>query len=176
MSGAFTPASQPCRALLRAAVLVAVGLVMGACAASVDKKVAFDAKGHAAFVGKGTAKIEGEGFFRRPNAWLARCSGGVVYLMPDTPYFREWAEVFRAGNRFEDAEALNAAHKTALRKTQCNMQGKFSFENLPAAKWMVVTRVTYEGYALSDDSIFLTDVETKTGETTPVILSNPNRI
>jgi hypothetical protein len=176
MRFAHPPADLPCRAVLRAGLLAAAGLAMGACAATVEKKVAFEAKAHAPWAAKGTASIEGEGFFRRPNAWLARCSGGIVYLVPDTPYFREWVEIFRAGNKPENAEALNAAHKSALRKTQCNMQGKFTFENLPAARWLVVTRVTYEGYALTDDSTFLTEVETKVGDKTPVILSNPNRI
>lgn len=171
-----TPAALMRHAVLRAGVLAAAGVALGACAGQVEKQVGFEAKAHAAFAAKGSASIEGEGFLRRPNAWLARCSGGIVYLVPDTPYFREWVQIYRAGNSVENAETLHAGHKGAVRKTQCNMQGKFTFENLPAAKWMLLTRVTYEGAVWSSDQTLFTEVETKAGASTPVILSNPNRI
>lgn len=179
MPMAFTPVELSGRAMLRAGMLAAAGLMLGACA--VEKKLPFDATAHAAGMAKGTATIEGEGFIRRKNAWLARCSGEFVYLAPDTPYFREWVEAYRAGNTFENAQALNAGHKAAVRKTQCNMQGKFTFENLPAGKWLLVTRVTYDSEASLSllakyDYTFVTYAETKPGTTTPVILSNPNRI
>lgn len=168
------------RAVVAAGLLAAAGLALGGCT-SVEKKLPFDAKVHNGALAKGTATIEGEGFLRRKNAWLARCSGEVVYLVPDTPYFREWVEIYRSGNTIENAPALNAQHKGAVRKTQCNMQGKFTFENLPAGKWLVATRVTYDSEATISilpmyDYTFLTEVETKAGETTSVILSNPNRI
>lgn len=179
MAHLFHQIELPGRAGLTAGLLAAAGLALGACA--VEKQLPFDAKGHSAALTKGTAKIEGEGFLRRKNAWLARCSGEVVYLVPDTAYFREWVEIYRAGNTIENAAALNERHKGAIRKTQCNMKGQFSFENLPAGKWLVATRVTYDSEATISilpmyDYTFLTEVETKAGETTPVILSNPNRI
>lgn len=174
-----TPADRPSRALLCAGLMAAAGLAMGACAS--EKTLPFDAPSHAAGMAKGTARIEGEGFIRRKNAWLARCSGEVVYLAPDTPYFREWVEIYRSGKTIENAQALNDQHKAAIRKTQCNMKGKFTFENLPAGKWLLVTRVTYDSEAMWSvlpmyDYTFVTYAETKAGETTPVILSNPNRI
>jgi hypothetical protein len=180
MAQAFLQIELQGRAVFTAGMLAAAGLALGACA-SVEKKLPFDSKVHTAALAKGTAKIEGEGFLRRRNAWIARCSGEVVYLVPDTPYFREWVEIYRSGNTIENASALNEKHRGAIRKTQCNMQGKFTFANLPAGKWLVATRVTYDSEATISilpmyDYTFLTEVETKAGETTPVILSNPNRI
>lgn len=180
MAHAFSQIELPGRAVVTAGLLAAAGLALGGCA-SVEKTLPFDAKTHAAALAKGTARIEGEGFIRRRNAWLARCSGEVVYLVPDTPYFREWVDIYRSGNTIENAPALNERHKGAVRRTQCNMKGQFTFENLPAGKWLVATRVTYDSEATISilpmyDYTFLTEVETKAGETTPVILSNPNRI
>ncbi len=178
-SGPSGPAVARAMGRRGAAMLGVVGLalVTAACLrGEVEKKVAFDDASHAAWIGKGKSAIEGEGFIRRPNGWLARCSGGVVYLVPATPYFREWVEVYQAGNRLANARALNESHSKAIRKTQCDMQGRFAFSELPAGKWIAVTRVTYEGQAWSDDSTLLTEIETRQGETAKAILSNPNRI
>lgn len=156
---------------------IGLALLTGSCLqSSVEKKIAFAEVDHAAWIAKGQAGIHGEGFIRRPNAWLARCSGGVVYLVPATPYFREWVEVYRSGARLENARELNAGHSRAIRKTQCDMQGRFEFADLPAGKWILVTRITYNGQAWSDDSTLVTEVETRAGEVTKPILSNPNRI
>lgn len=158
------------------AASLVLGVALAGCGAAVEKTVAFDDAAHAPWLAKGKSSIEGEGFLRRPNGWLARCSGGFVYLVPATPYFREWADVYRAGNRIANARALNEGHAKAIRKTQCNMQGKFEFTELPAGKWIVVTRVSYDGSEWNSDSTLMTDVETRQGETAKAILSNPNRI
>lgn len=156
---------------------IGLSLVVGGCLqTSVEKKIACAGADHAAWIAKGKASIDGEGFIRRPNGGLARCSGGFVYLVPATPYFREWVEVYRSGARLENAKDLHANHASAIRKTQCTMQGRFEFAELPAGKWILVTRVTYNGQAWSDDSTLVTEVETRAGEATKAILSNPNRI
>jgi hypothetical protein len=161
------------RAALGVAVIAAL---LSACGGEVEKQVAFDDREHAAYLAKGTASIEGEGFLRRPNGWLARCSGGVVFLVPATGYFREWVEVYRAGNRIAQSKELNEAHGKAIRKTQCDMQGRFRFADLPAGKWILVTRVTYDGAEWTNDSTLVSEVETLKGEAAKAILSNPNRI
>lgn len=165
------------RRLVGMAGSLGLGLLTASCLqSSVEKKIAFAEADHTTWIAKGTSRIDGEGFIRRPNAWLARCSGGFVYLVPATPYFREWVEVYRSGARLANAKELHSEHSTAIRKTQCDMQGRFLFADLPAGKWILVTRVTYNGQAWSDDSTLVTEVETRTGEVAKTILSNPNRI
>ena len=155
----------------------AVSLTLQACARpEIAMTVAYEEKDHAAWMASGTAEISGEGFIRRPNARLARCSGGRVRLAPASPYFREWVRIIRRGGNAANARQLAQAHKNAIRTTQCNMQGRFTFENLPAGKWFVLTQVTYEDEDTSDNSTFITEVETKAGEAAKVILSNPNRV
>ncbi len=179
MEPVLPPSGWPGRGFSRLGLLAAAGLALGACA--VEKKLPFDAAAHAGAQVKGTARIDGEGFLRRNNGALARCSGEMVYLLPDTAYFREWIDIYRAGHLLEDAGARSAEHGAAVRRTQCTMRGGFIFEDLPAGKWLVLTRITYDAEAnfafLSrQDHTFLAEVETRAGVTTPVILSNPNRI
>jgi hypothetical protein len=133
---------------------------------------------HAAHLAKGTASIVGEGFIRRPNARLARCSGEHVYLIPDTAYFREWIDIRKSGARVANSAELYQTHQSALRSVQCDQNGRFEFADLPPAKWFVLTRMSYrsESEAFAANALFVAQTETKAGESTSVILSNPNRI
>jgi hypothetical protein len=156
---------------------LSVVLGLGGCMRSeVEKKIAFSEADHAAWLAKGKAGIRGEGFLRRPDASLARCSGGIVYLVPATPYFLEWVEVYKSGARIANPQGLHEAHGKAIRKAQCDITGRFDFAELPAGKWLLVTRVTYQGRSGGDDSTLVSSVETKPGEVAQAILSNPNRI
>ena len=161
----------------KAAGLTLALLTLGGCLLRKEAvAVAFDAAEHAPWQAKGTAGIDGEGFLRRPNAFLARCSGGIVYLLPDTTYFRDFLRIRKSGVYVEDDPAVREAFAKGARQTQCNMNGRFYFQELPAGKWHVALRISYEGEAWRDQSSLLAEVETKPGEVSKVILSNPNRI
>ena len=175
------------RPVRRAVTIGLVGLGIGGLSLAgcgpreeIEKKIAFADKDHAAWMAKGDAEIAGEGFLRRPDASLARCSGGVVYLVPATPYFQEWIEVYRSGARLANPKTLHEAHGKAVRRTQCDTTGRFAFSDLPQGKWLLVTRVGYETRYQRrderDDATLVTTVETKAGEKVKAILSNPNRI
>lgn len=169
-------------AFWRAAALSVIGLGLTACGPreEIEKKIAFSDKDHAAWLAKGDAEIAGEGFLRRPDATLARCSGGVVYLVPATPYFQEWIEVYRSGAKIANPKALHEAHGKAIRKTQCDATGRFTFSDLPNGKWLLVTRIGYESRNQRrderDDATLVTTVETRAGEKVKAVLANPNRI
>lgn len=175
------------RPFLFAAALLVSGMLL-ACTHAVPKAIAYQSADHAAYRAEGSASIAGEGFLRRPNGRLVRCSGNEVFLIPDTAYFREWIEAHRAGHRFEDAAALVATHRESVRVTQCDMAGTFRFGQLPAAKWFLVTRIAYRLDRLDmaridivndywrDDALFVTAIETRNGEVSRPVLSNPNRM
>ncbi|MCA0401127.1 MAG: hypothetical protein LCH38_09955 [Proteobacteria bacterium] len=167
----------PTLAVARAAVTaISAGLLLSACGESVEKKVSFSAPDHKAWSGKGDGSISGEGFLRRPNGLLARCSGSYVYLLPDSAYFREIVAVYRRGDRIAPGANLDGIHDSVVRKTQCDMQGRFTFDDLPAAKWVLFTRIDYDGPAWNADFTLVTEAQTRAGARTKIILSNPNRI
>ncbi len=184
-SALFASSSSSPFAPLLAMLLV---VVLAGCGHRVPKAVSYSSQEHLAFRASGTATVSGEGFLRRPNGRVVRCSGSEVFLVPDTPYFREWISVFRQGHRFEKSAELVAAHKEAVRVTQCDMAGTFRFGQLPAARWFVATRVTYQLDRVdfrkidlandywSDDAMFIAPVETRSGEVSRPVLSNPNRM
>ncbi len=143
-----------------------------------EMEARFSASDHAAWMAKGSSEIAGEGFIRRPNGWLARCSGGVVQLVPASPYFREWLAIRRGGASIANASARTEEHRAALRQTQCDQNGRFRFSDLPAGKWIVITRISYDSPrdAFREDAFYVTEVETRAGEVAKAVLSNPNRI
>lgn len=157
--------------------VVGLGLLVAACARpEMAQSVAYREADHRAYIGKGTAGVAGEGFLRRPNALLARCSGGKVFLMPATPYFRERLEIFKKGGITANAADRLESDGKVVRQTQCDHLGRFLFEDLPAGKWFVVTRISFESDDWSDNSTYSTEVETRNGEVSKIILSNPNRV
>lgn len=167
------------RTAIRVAFLgVCLSLALVACAGIGEQATAFSEAEHRAYFVKGSAAIAGEGFIRRPNGALARCSGLEVTLAPQSPYFKEWVAHVRAKERIPDSEALSAKHRAGLRVTQCDLTGRFQFTDLPAGKWYVSTAIGYasDRDPFATDSLFVTEVETKPGETAFVVLSNPNRI
>lgn len=175
---ASTPSFQPHPGAFGAsgkAALVGVGmLALAGCRGEVEKTIAFSAVEHQPYAANGTATIDGEGFLRRPNGLLARCSGAYVYLVPATPYFREWVEINRKGGAVANAKELAGAHQSAIRKVQCDMQGRFLFTQLPAGKWYAVTRVSYDGAEWNAAQTLTAEIETKAGEVVKAILANPN--
>lgn len=159
-------------------VVIASALLAGCLRPERELQASFNAEAHGPWMGKGTAAIDGEAFIRRPNGWLARCSGNEVMLVPASAYFREWVGVYRQGARVQNSGEVAAQHRAALRKTQCDQNGRFSFSDLPAGKWFITTRISYRGAndPFAEDAAYLIELETKTGEVAKAILSNPNRI
>lgn len=162
---------------MQAAGAVAL-LFLAACLPQKEIGARFSLSDHQAWMTKGDSGVDGEGFIRRPNGWLARCSGNKVYLVPASPYFREWIDIRRSGAQVANAAELTKTHREAQRETQCDQRGRFAFSDLPAGKWLVITRISYESRTdnFSEDALYVAEVETRPGQRADVILSNPNRI
>lgn len=158
-----------------------VGLLLVGCLRPEQPfTMAFSESDHAAFMKPGTATIKGEGFLRKTVGTLgslARCSGQKVILVPSTPYFDAWVDIYKKGGAVAEADDLAPKHKSALRITQCDMQGKFEFDELPAAKWHVMMEVYYEKEKFwFVGGPMVNEVTTREGKTSRVILANPNRV
>lgn len=163
---------------LRAGGAIAALAFLVACLPQREMKASFSLADHQPWAAKGNAGVDGEGFIRRPNGWLARCSGNKVYLVPASAYFREWIDIRRSGAVVANSVELSKLHREAQRETQCDQRGRFAFSDLPAGKWFVITRISYEARTdtFSEDALYVTEVETVPGKRADVILSNPNRI
>lgn len=149
-----------------------------ACQPQRELKVGFSTADHAAWAAKGNASVRGEGFIRRPNGFLARCSGNKIYLFPASPYFQEWVAIRRSGAVVANSTQLSNVHRQAQRETQCDQRGSFAFAELPAGRWFVVTSMSYANPndQFSENALYIADLETRPDQVAEVVLSNPNRI
>lgn len=169
--GWHSPVQKPVLAALLAASL-------GGCTLAAQQRIetAYKREDHTAFIASGKARIEGQGFIRRANGHLVRCAGGTVYLLPVTPYFSEWVEAFRRGKAVADARQLERDHAEAVRKIQCDIEGDFAFDALPAGKWYLATRIVWQTSKGMMGGALVREVETKPEGTLKTLLADQNRI
>jgi hypothetical protein len=101
---------------------------------------------------KGTASIEGNGFMRQQGGGIVKCSGEKVYLVASGTYSRERMhtlyEIFIPGetssNRMRDIDDPDPRYVKDQRKTVCDVDGKFRFEDLPEGTYFINTRIIWK--------------------------------
>jgi hypothetical protein len=163
------------------AARVGAGILLAAtsaCAPPASHKLeaSFSEAEHAPFMARGAARIEGQGFIRKANGHLVRCAGGNVYLLPMTPYFAEWIDAFRRGLAIADARQLEARHAGAVRKAQCDVEGHFSFADLPAGKWYLGARIIWQASGEVQGGTLVREIETPAKGVVKTLLADQNRI
>lgn len=163
---------------MKTLVLFALAVMLAGCGEdfvrkSVPMGTPFSAETHAPFSAPGTASIKGQGFLRQRGGGVVTCAGSEVFVLPDTLYFREMLEIFRAGDMIEGGVAEEP--KKLGRVTMCDAQGNFVATGLPAAKWLVATQVRWIAGDSSQGGELLREVTTTDGETT-VFLTEANQV
>jgi hypothetical protein len=90
----------------------------------------------------GPYTVTGQAFYKQPGGRVITCAGESVSLMPLTSYNMELSKLLETGNGFPP-NYERRAHKYD-KKAMCDGSGKFTFENLPALNWLLITRVTWQ--------------------------------
>lgn len=109
----------------------------------------------------GTSKVVGDGFLSRRDGMLVKCSGQTVNLFPVSDYAIErFTNIYgnpnggynTAGFGMRRVDNPDSRYINDSRTAVCDVDGKFSFDNIPAGEYYVSTRVvwkvndyTYEG-------------------------------
>lgn len=88
----------------------------------------------------GPASISGQGFLRQQGGGVVTCAGSAVLLAPDLPPVRRAVEEGRKGKRIV---RQGPKWQDVARKTTCDAQGNFVFENLPLESWFLATEVKW---------------------------------
>jgi hypothetical protein len=93
----------------------------------------------APWAGNGPANLRGQAFLKTVGGDVKTCAGERVLLLPGIPYVDELFEKAKGGiSASPDPQLMSY-----VRSTICDAQGNFSFAQLPAQRWYVVTRVTW---------------------------------
>lgn len=90
----------------------------------------------------GPFTVTGQAFYKLPNGRVLTCAGETVSLVPAVGYNTELEQILQTGKGYP-ANYDRHAHKYD-HKAMCDGAGKFSFDNIPALNWIVVTRVSWQ--------------------------------
>lgn len=121
-----------------------------------------DTQSAAAALGPGTATVTGSALVRQAGGGVVTCAGNDVYLIPATASGTgELVRIFGSRNgyvrRGGDTEWGGGTLVEALapnRRGVCNAQGFFTFDQVRAGEWHIMTTITwlaggdYQGGAL----------------------------
>ena len=109
----------------------------------------FDPKSAAACVGDGSGRVEGDAFMRTRGGDVKVAAGSEVWLLARTLYTVELAEGLVSTPNADNAPPMVDPGLIALaRTTQAGSRGDFSFDDLPACQYIVLTNIYW--YAGSD--------------------------
>ena len=130
-------------------------LILASCATSpvtIETFSSYDRNQIAWSLADGTGKLEGDGFLSRRDGMLVKCSGQEVGLVPASDYAIErFTNIYgspnggynTAGYGNRNADAADPDYINDVRTTICDVDGKFSFENLPSGEFYVYTGVIW---------------------------------
>ena len=105
------------------------------------------------FFENGTGRIEGDGFLRRNDGMLVKCAGNQVGIFPVSEYATERITNLygspnggynTAGYGTRQVDEADPLYLQDAKMQTCDVDGKFSFSNLPAGEYYVLTRVTWK--------------------------------
>ena len=101
---------------------------------------------------EGTGKIEGDGFLMRRDGMLVKCAGQGVGLIPVSEYSIErFTFIYgtpnggynTAGYGSRIVDDPDPVYLEDSRDSFCDVDGKFTFDNLPAGEYFVHTTVIW---------------------------------
>ncbi|HHW7508036.1 TPA: hypothetical protein ACU21B_001897 [Mannheimia haemolytica] len=104
-------------------------------------------------LGEGTAKIKGNAFLKQKGGTVVTCAGNEVQLIPYTEYANErlsliYGNVTKGYNSYygRSFKFVNddKNYHTYKKKTVCDSEGKFEFDNLKEGTYFVSTEVSWK--------------------------------
>ncbi len=126
------------------AILASLSLIGCAQQQQVQMQQKFNGKDHDRFLSQGLGMLTGQAFLRQQGGGVVTCAGSDVMAMPATPFFRELVHHMKAGHQIAGIEKVDPKYKPIIQRSQCDAQGNFSFDNLVAGYWLVVTTVQWK--------------------------------
>ncbi len=134
--------------------------------------VAFDGKSHSAYLQPGTSTLVGQGFLRQRGGGIVTCAGNGVLALPATQFFRERVAKLGTGYGGTVVDDVTPGYGAVVRSGQCDAQGNFKLEGLPAGEWLVLTEVRWRIGYNNQGGYLLREVATAAGQAQQVLLSD----
>ncbi|HEY4124928.1 MAG TPA: hypothetical protein VGM36_09965 [Rhizomicrobium sp.] len=125
----------------RLGILTAAIFLSGCVGAPYVFQNHFDSADFEPWNGSGSATLSGQAFLKTVGGDVKTCAGAEVDLLPATAYNEEVVSAVRHAQL--NMPTRSSGPDAFMRKATCDAQGNFTFENLPALKWIVWTTVRW---------------------------------
>lgn len=142
-------------------------------------------------IGKGKNTITGSAFLKQVDGRIQKCSGSLVFLVPATEFAKKRMNTLYAMNqegfyvhmpkslKFKTVkETDEEKYWTLMRKTICDIDGKFEFENVHDGSFFILSNVVWGvvvdqyGNISSQGGPVMLPVSVKGGETKKVVVTH----
>ena len=166
---------------MRRTLAVLVGLSAVACAPKVMQVslAPGDVDLATTMLGQGASTIKGSALLRQRGGNVVTCAGNDVYPVPATPsagselqrvFGGDKGYVARGGGTFLGGGTL-VEPPQPNRKSVCNAQGFFTFPNVRAGKWYVMTSIVWTVSDNYQGGSLLGSAEIADGQEAEIVLS-----
>jgi hypothetical protein len=108
-------------------------------AAAIVQPLVWDPVEHEAYAAPGTGAISGQAFLRQQGGGVVTCAGSSVIAMPATTYFRRLSAYAKTRTPVQ----IDDRARGLMKDGQCDAEGNFLFDRLPAGDWLVSTEVKW---------------------------------
>ena len=154
-------------------------LLTGCLAQEVSQVTTFNEGDVAAQLENGPNTIRGSALFNQVGGGTVTCAGRDVYLIPKSKFADERMQIIygnlqgglaATGSLPTADENQVAAYLAALKKTICDAQGFFKFENIADGQFYVQSTITWGEYG-SQGGALMRPVTVAGGETAELVLA-----
>ncbi len=151
------------------AILSLLAVVLVGCNHKMTQR--FDPAEYSAYAGPGDGAILGQGFLRDRGRRIVPCARQLVIITPATAYTREWAMSLRRGWDTDSSEITRLRDHGIGRSAVCDLDGRFTIENLKPGRWIAVIAVIFPvGYPAVGDAIW-GEVDVRPGQAAELTLT-----
>jgi hypothetical protein len=114
------------------------------------KEHVFNGQEHSVYLKVGSNTVTGQAFLRQNGGGVVTCAGQSVMMLPDTLYFNQSnSDANQECESDEPGEKVAIKTAQSLYKTsQCDAQGNFEFNKVPAGNWIIRTSVDWNVYSV----------------------------
>lgn len=128
----------------------------------------------------GTGEIRGSALIRQRGGTVVTCAGNEVFLIPHTPSAqRELRRVFGGDRGFmpRGGSPMFGGGQVVVpppnhRSTTCDAQGFFSFDEVNAGDWFIMTSIVWEVADNYQGGALLGQASLEPGEAREIVLTN----
>lgn len=83
------------------------------------------------------SSLRGESVYRDSNGENISCANQRIYLLPDTNFYQQLIAIDNSGYFLRSK--IDPRARSLIRFATCDFVGRFTFEQLPQAKWIAVS-------------------------------------